>query len=227
MNFTPLFQPRTLAVVGVSLTNDRHPANVIYMKNKLRQQVEVYPVNVKGGTLQGDPVFPRIGNIPNKIDLAVIAARAEFVPEIIQDCIQAGVGGAVVVSGGFAETGRQDLEKQIVSLARAAGFPFIGPNCLGIYSPPYVDTFFLPSERIVRPEKGKVAIVSQSGGILVDLMIKFAEEGVGLSMAVSIGNKAMVRELDLLQFFENDSETQVVAYYVEGFREKEGREFVL
>jgi len=227
MNFAPLFQPRTLAVVGVSLTNDRHPANVIYMKNKLRQQVEVYPVNVKGGILQGDPVFARIVDIPNKIDLAVIAARAEFVPEIIQDCIQAGVGGAVVVSGGFAETGRQDLEKQIVSLARAADFPFIGPNCLGIYSPPYVDTFFLPSERIVRPDKGKVAIVSQSGGILVDLMIKFAEEGVGLSMAVSIGNKAMVRELDLLQYFEDDPQTQVVTYYVEGFREKEGREFVL
>lgn len=227
MDFKPLFQPRTLAVVGVSLTNDRHPANVIYMKNKLRQQVEVHPVNVKGGTLHGDPVYPHVADIPDKIDLAVIAARAEFVPEVMQDCIRAGVGGAVVVSGGFAETGRPDLEKQIASLAGAADFPFIGPNCLGIYSPPYVDTFFLPSERIVRPEKGKVAIVSQSGGILVDLMIKFAEEGVGLSMAVSIGNKAMVRELDLLQYFENDPETQVVAYYVEGFREREGREFVL
>ena len=226
MNFTPLFRPRTLAVVGVSLTNDRHPANVIYMKNRLRQQVEVYPVNVKGGILLGDPVFPRIVDVPHKIDLAVIAAKAEFVPEIMKDCIQAGVGGAVVVSGGFAETGREDLQEQIVSLAREANFPFIGPNCLGIYSPPYADTFFLPSERIVRPEKGKVAIVSQSGGILVDLMIKFAEEGVGMSLAVSIGNKAVITELEMLQYFATDPETNVVVFYIEGFRKNEGRRFV-
>jgi acyl-CoA synthetase (NDP forming) len=226
MNFSPLFQPKTLAVVGVSLTNDRHPANVIYVKNKLRQQVEVFPVNVKGGVLQGDPVFSRIADIPRKVDLAVIAAKAEFVPGIMADCIEAGVGGAVVVSGGFAETGRLDLQEELVSLSRAKAFPFIGPNCLGIYSPPYVDTFFLPSERIVRPEKGKVAVVSQSGGILVDLMIKFAEEGVGMSLAVSIGNKAVITELELLKYFATDSETQVVVFYIEGFGKNEGRRFV-
>lgn len=227
MNFTPLFQPKTLVVVGVSLTNDRHPANVIYNKNNLRQKVEVFPVNGRGGVLLGETVFPRIIDIPKKIDLAVIAARAEFIPEIMTDCIQAEVGGAVVVSGGFAESGRNDLQDRIVSMATEAHFPFIGPNCLGIYSPPYVDTFFLPSERIVRPERGNVAIVSQSGGFLVDQMIKFAEEGVGLSLAVSIGNKAMVGELDLLRHFASDPQTNVITFYIEGFRENEGREFVL
>jgi acyl-CoA synthetase (NDP forming) len=92
--------------------------------------------------------------------------------------MEASVGGAVVVSGGFAESGRKDLQDQIVSMAKEGNLPFIGPNCLGIYSPPYVDTFFLPSERIVRPEKGRVAFVSQSGGVLVDQMIKFAGEWV-------------------------------------------------
>jgi acyl-CoA synthetase (NDP forming) len=222
-----LFKPKTLAVIGVSLSNDRHPANVIYNKNNLRFQAEVYPVNERGGTLQGERVYSRISDIPQKVELAVIAVRAEVVPNIMAECIEAGVGGAVVISGGFAETGRKDLQDRVASMAREAGFPFIGPNCLGIYSPPYMDTFFLPSERMVRPERGRVALVSQSGGILVDQMTKFAEEGVGLSLAVSIGNKAQIRELDLLRYFAHDPSTEVIAFYVEGFEKNEGREFVL
>jgi len=216
-----------MAVVGISLTNDRHPANVIYNKNNLRQQVEVFAVNGRGGVFQGETVYPRVSDIPKKMDLAVVATRAESVPDVIADCIEAGTGGAVVVSGGFAESGRNDLQEKMVSVSREAGFALIGPNCLGVFSPPYVDTFFLPSERIVRPQKGRVAIVSQSGGVLVDQMIKFSEEGVGLSLAVSIGNKALVRELDLLRYFSTDPETGVIVFYLEGFGKNEGREFVL
>jgi acyl-CoA synthetase (NDP forming) len=225
MDFTRIFKPKSLAVVGVSLTNDRHPANVIYNKNNLRQQVEVFPVNGRGGKLREETVYPRIAEIPKKVDLAVIATRAETVPQVLRDCIAAGVGGAIVISGGFAESGRKDLQDALVAIAHEARFPFIGPNCLGIYAPPTVDTFFIPSERIVRPDPGKVAMVSQSGGILVDYMIKFWEEGVGLSLAVSIGNKALIREIDLLEYFARDPGTDVVAFYVEGFGENEGREF--
>ena len=227
MNLQALFEPRTMAVIGISLTNNRHPANVIYHKNYLRYPVKVFPVNPRGGVLQGEKVFTHISEIPEKVDLAVIAVRAEYVPGILSDCIHAGVGGAVVISGGFAESGRQDLQDRIVTIAREAGFPFIGPNCLGIYSPSLMDTFFLPSERMVRPDLGNVAIVSQSGGILVDQMIKFAGEGIGLSRAVSIGNKALIKELDLLNYFAQDTETKVIAFYVEGFGKHEGRDFVL
>ena len=227
VDFKPLFKPKTLAVIGVSLTHDRHPANVIYNKNSLRHRTEVFPVNERGGILQGEMVYTKISDIPKKVELAVIATRAEKVPQIMVECIQAGVGGAVVISGGFSETGRRDLQDRIVSIAREAEFPFIGPNCLGIYSPPFVDTFFIPSERIVRPDKGRVVLISQSGGILVDHMIKFAQEGVGLSIGISIGNKALIRELDLLKYFAGDPETDVITFYIEGFEENEGREFVL
>lgn len=226
MDYRPLFNPGTIAVIGVSLTNDRHPANVIYNKIHLRSPVKVYPVNPKGGKLQSDRVYEDISRIPAKIDLAVVAARAEFVPDIVQSCIQNSVGGAVVVSGGFAEIGRQDLQDRLVELARAADFPFIGPNCLGIYAPGRFDTFFLPGERLIRPESGSVALVSQSGGVLVDQMVKFAEQGVGLSLAVSIGNKALIRELDLLEYLAADDGTRVIAFYVEGFARYEGRQFV-
>jgi len=226
VEFTALFRPKTMAVVGVSLTNDRHPANVVYNKNNLRYQAEVFAVNGRGGEFQGKPVYRRVLDIPKKVDLTVIATRAELVPGIVRDCIQAGVDGAVIISGGFAESGRDDLQEEVVSLAERARFPFIGPNCLGIYSPPHIDTLFIPSERIVRPDKGRVAMVSQSGGLLADQMVKFAGEGVGLSMALSIGNKAFVREIDLLEYFAGDPETDVIAFYVEGFDRDEGRRFV-
>jgi len=226
LDYRPLLNPETIAVVGVSLTNDRHPANVIYNKILLRYPVKVYPVNPRGGMLQRDRVYEDISRIPTKIDLAVVAARAEFVPDILASCIQNGVGGATVISGGFAEIGRRDLQDRLVELARAADFPFIGPNCLGIYAPTRFDTFFLPGERLVRPEPGTVAMVSQSGGVLVDQMVKFAEQGVGLSLAVSIGNKALIREVDLLEYLATDDGTRVIAFYVEGFAQNEGRRFV-
>ncbi|MDI7261367.1 MAG: CoA-binding protein [Thermodesulfobacteriota bacterium] len=227
MDLTNLFKPKTVAVIGLSLTNERHPANVIYNKNNLHLEAKAFPVNNRGGIYQGDKVYSSIFDIPEKVDLAVIATRTEAVLKIFADCIRAGVGGAVVISGGFAETGNGDLQNRIISMAREADFPFIGPNCLGIYSPPYVDTFFIPSERIVRPGRGRVALVSQSGGILVDHMVKLAGEGVGLSLAVSIGNKALIGEIELLDYFANDPETNVIAFYIEGFAEREGRAFVL
>jgi acyl-CoA synthetase (NDP forming) len=226
LDFRTPFEPKTMAVVGVSLNNERHPANVIYNKNYLRYPVKVYGVNPKGGTYYKEKLYRSISDIPEKIDLVTIAVRAEYVPAVLRECIQCWVGGAAVISGGFSESGREDLQKELLSIAREADFPIIGPNCLGIYSPGKVDSFFLPSERMVRPQQGNVAIVSQSGGILVDQMVKFSEQGIGLSRAISIGNKVAVNELDLLKFFARDDLTEVIAFYIEGFGDGEGREFV-
>ncbi len=226
MNLKPLFVPKSMAVCGVSHTNDRHPANVIYNKNLLRFPVDVFPVNPRGGMIRGEQVYTSIDRIESDIDLAVIAVRAEYVPEVIEQCILKKVKGAVVISGGFAEVERQDLQDRIVEIAAKADFPFIWTNCLGIYAPSQVDTFFLPSERMICPDKGNVAIISQSGGILVDLLVKFSGEGIGLSLAVSIGNKALVKEEQLLRYLAKDPATSVIAFYIEGFCHNEGRTFV-
>ena len=215
-----------MAVIGLSLSNERHPANIIYNKNYFRYPVKVYGVNPKGGTYHKEKIYTSISEIPEKIDLAIIAVRAEYVSGVLRECIDSWVGGAVVISGGFAETGRHDLRQQFKKIAAEADFPIIGPNCLGIYSPGEVDSLFLPSERMVRPEQGNVALVSQSGGILVDQMVKFAGQGIGLSRAVSIGNKAAVGELELLKYLARDEKTDVIAFYIEGFGPGEGREFV-
>ncbi len=227
MDLHKLFSPKSMAVVGVSTGNDLHPANVIYRKNHLRYPVRTFAVNPRGGALHGDPVYPELASVPEPVDLAVIAVRAEQVPDVLEDCIRSGAGGAAVISGGFAETGRNDLQERLASMAREADFPLVGPNCLGFYAPSLVDTFFLPSERMVQPRPGNVALVSQSGGILVDQMVKFAGEGLGLSLGVSIGNKAVIRELDMLRYLAADDRTDVIAFYVEGFGPNEGRAFVL
>ncbi len=227
MDYQKLFEPKSMAVIGVSLSNDRHPANVVFNKNHLRYPVNVFAVNPKGGSLHRKEIFDRVSDIPEKIDLAVIAVRADLVPGVLTECIEAGAGGAVVISGGFAESGRKDLQDRMVGIAKEADFPFVGPNCLGIFSPEHVDTFFLPSERMVYPRAGNIALVSQSGGVLVDQMINLADEGVGLSVAVSVGNKALINEVELLGYLSAHPKTEVIAFYLEGFEKNGGRDFVL
>ena len=227
MNLQRMLRPKSLAVIGISLSNYRHPANIIFTKNHFRQPVKVYPVNPRGGSFHGVTVYKSISEIPESVDLAVISARAEFCPDILKECIDSNAGGAAVISGGFAETGNTDLQNRIAGMAREADFPFIGPNCLGLYIPDVLDTFFLPSERIVKPPKGNVAIVSQSGGILVDQMVKFAGEGVGISLGLSIGNKAVIDEIELLNYLIQDRDTDVITFYIEGFGNMVGRDFMI
>ncbi len=226
MNYKRLLEPKSMAVIGVSLHNNRHPANIVYRKNRLRYPVKVFAVNPRGGEIQGERLYVRPEDIPEKVDMAVIAVRADLVPDTMAQCISAGMGGAVIISGGFSEVGQTELQNRLVKMARDADFPFVGPNCLGIFSPGLVDTFFLPSERTVSPEPGNVALVSQSGGVLVDQMVNFASQGVGLSLGVSIGNKALVDEVALLEYLSEDPNTDAIAFYLEGFSKNGGRKFV-
>lgn len=226
MDLAPLFLPKSIAVIGLSTSNDNHPANVIFNKNLLRYPIKSFAVNPKGGSLNGEEIFFSVSALPEPVDLAVIAVRADYVLPVLKECIENGVKGAIIISGGFAEAGKNLLQQELVDLALKHNFPFVGPNCLGLYSPGIVDTFFLPTERMVQPSSGDVAVVSQSGGILVDLLVKFAEEGVGVSSAISIGNKAQIREMQLLEFLSSDPRTRVIAFYIEGFSQNEGRDFV-
>jgi acyl-CoA synthetase (NDP forming) len=227
MNLDPIFKAKTMAVIGVSSQNDSHPANVIYNKNRFRYPLTVYPVNPKGGTIKRETLYRDISEIPDKIDIAVIAARADFVPDIMEGCIRSNVGGAVVISGGFAESGKNDIQTRMVDMAREADFPFIGPNCLGVYSPQKIDTLFLPAERLIQPASGNVSFVSQSGGVMVDHMVKFTRQGIGISVLTSIGNKALIREIDMLNYLADEPQTKVIVFYIEGFEKSEGRRFVL
>jgi acetyltransferase len=226
MNLKPLFEPKTMAVIGVSLHNDLNPANVVYYKNLFRYPIEVFAVNPKAGVLKGMQCYSSVADVPGQVDIAVIAIQADRVPASLEECIKAGAKSAVIISGGFAEVGRKDLQDRVTAIAKEADFPIIGPNCIGVFVPEKVDTFFEPQERINKPYKGNIALVSQSGGMLLDMIIRFTSEGAGLSSCVSIGNKAVINEKDLLEYLAGDKNTNVIAFYIEGFNEGEGHKFM-
>ncbi len=233
MELKSLFKPERTAVIGVSLNNPLHPANVIYSKNFKEYTTEVHAVNPaadrNAASFNGITarIYRQIGDITGDIDLAVIAVKAGRVPSILKECGEHGVKGAVVISGGFAEIGNRELQQQLVEVANKYDLPFIGPNCLGIYSPPYIDTIFLSNARIVKPERGNIAFISQSGGFMVDQgMGKLAGEEIGVSGCVSLGNKAFVDEANLIEYFESDESTSAMIFHIEGFSPGRGRKFV-
>ncbi|MHB8781500.1 MAG: CoA-binding protein [Candidatus Geothermincolia bacterium] len=214
-----LFRPESVAVVGVSLTNPFHPANIIFNKNFYRAGIRAYAVNPKGGEMERRPVYRSIGEIPDHVDVAVIAVQASQVLDVIRQCGEAGVDGAIVISGGFAEVGGAGVAYQdaMVAECRRHGITMIGPNCIGVFHPPHLDSFFLPPERTVVPKSGNISVVSQSGAFLVDqILTRFYEEDLGVRTAVSTGNRAMVDEVDLLQYFAEDDETRAICFYMEG-----------
>lgn len=226
MDLNRLLDPRAIAVYGVSLTNPFHPTNIIYHKNRLRYRATTYGINPRGGDLYGETIYANLAQVPASVDVAVIGVRAALVPDALRQCIAADLAGAIVISGGFAESGRGDLQAEVAELSRSHDFPVIGPNCLGVFSPPAMDTFFLPPERLIDIRPGGVTLVSQSGGILVDLMIKLTQEGVGVARGISIGNRAALDEVDLLRFLRDDPATRVIGLYLEGFLPGRGRDFV-
>lgn len=218
-DFEAVFEPRKIAVIGVSLTNPFHPANIVYNKNFLRSPAQVLPVNPRGGQIDKKRVYRSVKEIPEGIDAAVVAIKARLVPGLALECAEVGVRSMVVLSGGFSETGPEGVRIQddLVQTCVENSMTLIGPNCFGVYSPPYIDTFFLPPERTVVPPRGSVAVASQSGAFLVDqIMTRFSGVGIGISTAVSMGNKAMVDEISLLEYFYSDDDTRVICYYIEG-----------
>lgn len=229
MDLNAVFSPERVAVIGVSLADPFHPANIIFNKNFYGSTSRVFAVNAKGGTLDRQPVFRSVKEIPGGVDMAVVAVKAAVVPEVAVECAEAKVRSLIVISGGFSEMGDSGSRYQarLLEVCERAGMTLIGPNCFGVFSVPAIDTFFLPPERTVVPKKGHVAVASQSGAFLVDqVMTSFHEDGVGISVALSMGNKAMVDEVDLLAHFAQRDDTRAMCFYIEGIGRR-SRDFML
>jgi acetyltransferase len=167
-------------------------------------------------------------DVPVNLDLAVLIIKAKYVPEALRKCGELGVKSSIVVSGGFAETGEtgKRLEEELVQISHKYELPFMGPNCIGVHSD-FVDTFILPSERLATPPTGNVAVVSQSGGVLIDqILSKFYERQIGVAAAASIGNKALINETHLLSYFNKNPQVDTIVFYNEGFKPDAGKEFI-
>jgi acyl-CoA synthetase (NDP forming) len=223
-----MLNPKVTAVVGVSTSNPFSPGNVIFRKLAFENGLPTYPINPKGGLVEGVQVYKSIADAPDDIDLVVISVPANYVAGVLKECGEKGIRSVIVVSGGFSEIGENgiELQKEIVDIANNYQITMVGPNCIGVYVPDLLDTFFLPSERVARPRRGHAAIISQSGGWLIERLEEFADRRVGIAAAISIGNQAQTKVTDFIEYFGNHDDVNVIICYLEGFGEGEGRKFV-
>jgi acetyl coenzyme A synthetase (ADP forming)-like protein len=213
-----LLRPSSVAVIGASRTPGTVGNALVANLVDGRFQGPVYAVTPRANEVAGVPCFARLQDIPGPVDLAVIALRPDDVLVAVDECGAKGVGGLLVVSAGFAETGPAgaELQRELVRRARFHGMRLIGPNCLGVVNTA-PDVSMNATFADVPVERGKAGFMAQSGALGVAFLAQAAQNGLGVSTFVSAGNKADVSGNDMLQFWEDDPATAVVLLYLESF----------
>ncbi len=209
-----VFTPRSVAVIGAS----RDPARVGH--RVLRNLVDggfpgpVYPVNPRAAEVCGLAAHPDLASLPGQAELAVIAVPASAVLGVARECARHQVRALVVLTGGFAEAGGREAEWELLRVCREAGMRLIGPDCLGVVNTAArLHAAFLPG----RPPAGPLGLMSQSDAVAAAVIERTGQLGLGVSSFASVGNKADVSGNDLLEYWEDDPATGVIALYLESF----------
>lgn len=215
-SLAPFFAPASVAVVGASSRTGSIGGELF--RNVLRGEFTgvAYPVNRSGEPVAGVRAYRSIAEIGEPVDLAVVCLPGDAVLEVAAEALASGVRALCVISAGFAEMGSEGRERQerLLELVRASGARLLGPNCLGIaVSGPRLNATFGPNAL----PPGNVGFSSQSGALGLAVLERAAERGLGLSAFVSVGNKADVSSNDLLEYWEDDPDTDVVLLYLESF----------
>ncbi|MEV6824550.1 acetate--CoA ligase family protein [Amycolatopsis sp. NPDC051102] len=215
-----IMKPAAVAVIGASAEAGKIGNSV--MKNLVDGGYagEIHPINPKAAEILDRKAYPSIADVPGDVDVAVFAIPAKFVPAALEEAGKKGVAGAILIPSGFGETGDIELQDEVVAIARKHGVRILGPNIYGYYYTPenLSATFCTPYD-----VKGGVALSSQSGGIGMAILGFSRSAKMGVSSIVGVGNKADIDEDDLLTFFEQDDNTQLVAMHLEDL--KDGRAF--
>ncbi len=215
-SLTPFFKPKTVAVVGASTRRGSIGGELF--RNILDSNFDgiAYPVNPKAVSVAGVRAYPSIADIPDPVDLAVFCVPGDSVLAEAEVAMQKGTKALCVISAGFAETGIEGVRRQdqLLARVRAHGARLIGPNCLGIFSAgPGLNATFAPHNF----RAGNIGFSSQSGALGLAVLERGASRGLGLSAFVSVGNKADVSSNDLLEYWEDDPETDLILLYLESF----------
>jgi acetyl coenzyme A synthetase (ADP forming)-like protein len=220
-----LFYPKSIAVIGAS----RQPGSVgqSLLANLLgsRYQGVIFPVNPRAAGILGIKSYPRVLDIPDEVDLAVIIVPSPIVPTVLEECGAKGIKGAIIITAGFKEIGGAgaELEQKVQAIIRKHDITLVGPNCLGV-----INTDPLSSINATfgtqMPKEGNIAFVSQSGALCVAVLDYAKEANIGFSKFISMGNKAGVAENELLRYLESDTKTDVILMYLEDL--VDGREFM-
>lgn len=232
----PFFEPKGIAVVGVSTADSAKMGNIIAANLVRMKRTDVSCVNPKGGsvTVAGRtmPVYRSVTDIAGVVDLAIIAVPADATLAVVEACAAKPIKAMILIPGGFSETkSNLALERRILALSRQAGFRVIGPNCLGIVyagqqDVPGINTFFIPEEKFTLnlEKENKVAILSQSGALGI-IEIDNLKNAISPKVIVSYGNQLDIDPCDLIAYFQDDPMVNVIGCYIEGFKPWAGRKF--
>jgi acyl-CoA synthetase (NDP forming) len=217
-----LFFPKSVALVGASPSEEK--LGGIALRNLLTLKGNVFPVNPRYDTIMGVRCYPSLADVPGVVDLSVIMRPAEEVPGILRQ--HAGKARFVlIVSAGFAEVGAADLQQEIIRIGHEGKLRLVGPNCLGIFNPWHrLDTMFLPHSCLKRPKRGNVAVVSQSGAVMICLLDAIRMANTGISKVVNYGNAVDLEAPEVYEYLAGDAATEVVVSYLESVGD--GRRFL-
>ena len=222
--FERLFEPRSIAVVGVSDDAVRPGAQAVHTLLRYGYKGKIFPVNPKYPEYEGLECYPSISAIRDEIDLAVIGVPARGVVPVIEECAKKRVPFAVVMSGGFRESGPGGaaLQERMLAVAREAGMRIVGPNCLGVANI-HRDVYaaFGSMTRPPKLERGAVSLVTQSGGFGYSIALSCARAGIGFRNVIATGNEADIDMVEFLDALLDDAETKIIVAYIEGL--KQGR----
>jgi acetyltransferase len=208
------FAPRSVAVIGASEQDGSVGRTILWNLVSNPFGGTVFPIDEKRSNVLGIKAWPSVSAVPEKIDLAVVAAPAPTVPGVIRECAQAGIRGAIVISAGFRESGGEGLrlEREILEIARAGRMRIIGPDCLGVMSPL---TGLNATFAGAMARKGEVAFLSQSGALQTAILDWSLQENVGFSAFVSLGSLLDVGWGDVIDYLGHDGRTKSILIYME------------
>lgn len=217
-DLAPLFCPRSIAVIGASTNPFKMGHNCVKSLVESRFKGKIYIVNNKGEEVLGIRPYRSITEIPERIDLAIIAIPAQQVPEALRNCALKGAKGAVIITAGFSELGREKGEKlnrRLVEIASLYDIKIIGPNTFGMCVPHSgLNASFTPAMGRISP--GSIAMISQSGGVAHMVAFQAIREKIGMSMLVGLGNRCNVDFHHMFEFLAEDDKTEIVCVYIEG-----------
>jgi len=218
----PIFKPRSVAVIGASGDFSKWGGRVVAIILASKFQGSVFPINPKRDEIFGLKAYPSVLDVPQEIDLAVFTVPAVHMPKVMDECVQKGVRGGVIISADFAETGERGkaLEEETARIARQGGIRFVGPNGMGIWTSAVSLNLCLPPNLV----PGPLAFISQSGTYGGSLAQVASAKGYGLSKFISAGNQGDLKAADYLEYLGQDDDTRVIVFYMEGF--KDGRRFL-
>ena len=220
------FKPESIALIGASPNPEKLSYTILESLMKMGFKGKIYPVNPGYQEIRGLKCYPAPGKIKDRIDIAIFAVPASTVLEILNGPVE-NIKGAIIVSSGFREVGPKgrEMEARLKEVLEEKGIRAMGPNCLGIYDTiSNVDTFFISSDKVERPPRDGVSVLTQSGSFAAMIMDEMASEGAGVARVVSYGNKVDIDEADCLEFLAGDEATKAVALYIESVGN--GRKFL-